>query len=229
MGRKYWLKTTLAEQVSQVQNFSAKIGGYAATLGWTAGQVADAVTLATMIIDAINLANQCRATMQAVTNWRDIVLYGEPKGLVGPKAPLFPVIDGSNFTRGTIDQFVDLRDQIVANPGYTLAMGEDLGLVGAEQQNLIPADTAPELKTVSASSNYVTITGSMQGMPVMRVEYAAKGQTYGSVAIVTNLPATIQIPMDNPNVPQLGTIRSIFVKKNEDFGHYSPNYDVTLA
>ena len=78
-------------------------------------------------------------------------------------------------------------------------------------------------------TNYVTITGSMQGMPVMRVEYAAKGQTYGSVAVITNLPATIQIPMTNPNVPQLGTIRSIFVKKNADFGNYSPNYDVTLA
>ena len=56
-----------------------------------------------------------------------------------------------------------------------------------------------------------------------------KGQTYGTVAIVTNLPATIEIPMADPDVPQVGMIRSIFVKKNADFGNYSPNCDVTLA
>lgn len=167
--------------------------------------------------------------MQAVTNWRDIVLYGEPQGTAGPAAPVFPLIDGSIFTRGAVDQFFELRDQIVANDGYTEAMGEDLGLVGAEQQGLVPSETAPELKTVSASTNVVTITGSMQGLPAMRVEYAAKGQTYGTVAVITNLPAQITVPMANPNVPQLGTIRTIFIKKNADFGNYSPNYDVTLA
>lgn len=229
MGRRYWWKGTLSEQVSLLQNFSAKIGGYETALGWDSRQVADAVALCNSIISAINLANQCRATMQAVTNWRDIVLYGEPKGSPGPKAPVFPVIDGSTFNCGLVDQFFDLRDQIVANNGYTLAMGEDLGVVGPETSGRTPADTTPELKTVSSANNVVTINGSMQGMPVMRVEYAAKGQTYGSVAIVTNLPATFQIPMTNPNVPQLGTIRTIFVKKNADFGNYSPNYDVTLA
>jgi len=229
MARAYWWSAKLSDQALLCQNFVSKIGGYATALGWTTAQVNAAIALVQMIIDAINTANQCRATMQAVTNWRDIVLYGEPKGGSGPAAPVFPVIDGDDFKCGAVDQFFDLRDRIVANAGYTLAMGEDLGLVGPEQQSLIPADTAPELKTVSTSSNYVTITGSMQGMPVMRVEYAAKGQTYSSVAIVTNLPATIQIPMADPDVPQVGTIRSIFIQKNADFGHYSPNYDVTLA
>lgn len=229
MARSFWWPSTLADQVLLLENVIAKIAGYRETLGWSGGQVTDAIALCNMIINAINTANQCRSTAQAVTNWRDIVLYGEPKGLVGPTAPVFPVIDGAAFTRGTVDQFFDLRDQIVANSGYTLAMGEDLGLVGAEQQNLVPSETAPELKTVSTSTNMVTINGSMQGLPVMRVEYAAKGQTYGTVAIVTNLPATFEIPMADPDNPEVGTIRSIFVKKNADFGNYSPNYDVTLA
>lgn len=229
MPRSHWWKTTLSEQVSQVQNFAPKIGGYAEPLGWDERQVIAAVALCNHIIAAINVASQCRATMLAVTNWRDLVLYGEPKGTPSGKAPTFPVIDGSVYDRGLVDDFFDLRDQIVANNGYTLSMGEDLGIVGSEQQGLLPADTTPELKTVSANSNMVTITGSMQGLPVMRVEYAAKGQTYSSVAIITNLPAMIEIPMVNPNVPQLGTIRTIYLKNNTEFGNYSPNYDVTLA
>lgn len=229
MARAFWWPGSLAAQIFLIQNFISKIGGYEITLGWTPDQVKAAIALCNAIISAINVTNQCRATMLAVTNWRDIVLFGGPKGMPGGKAPLFPIIDGALYNRGLVDEFFVLRDQIAANSGYTLSMGEDLGIVGQESSGLIPSETSPELKTVTASTNYVTINGSMQGMPVMRVEYAAKGQTYGSVAIVTNLPATIEIPMVNPNVPQVGTIRSIFVRKNADFGNYSPNYDVTLA
>lgn len=229
MPRLFWWPSTLAAQILLLQNFMAKIGGYKDALGLTTAQVEAAEALAKAIISAIDVANQCRAAMQAVTNWREIVLYGEPKGSEGPKAPVFPVIDGSAYTCGLVDQFFELRDQIVANKGYTVAMGEDLGFIGPETGGLVPSLTAPELKTVSTSKNFVTITGSMEGMPVMRVEYAPKGETYGSVAIVTNLPATFEVPMTNPDVPELGTIRTIFVKKNADFGNYSPNYDVTLA
>jgi len=228
MGRRYWWPGALPEQVTLLQNFAAKIVGYKDQLEWTDTQAEKAFDLSNSIISAINVASQCRATMQAVTNWREIVMYGEPKGSPVGMAPLFPVIDGAAFVCGMVDQFFDLRDQIVANAGYTLAMGEDLGIVGPEIPGKIPSETAPDLRTVSTSSNVITITGSMQGLPVMRVEYAEKGQTYSSVAIVTNLPATIEVPMVD-DTPQVGTIRSIFVKNNADFGNYSPNYDVTLT
>jgi len=229
MARSFWWPGTLSAQVLLVQNFSAKIGGYAGTLGWTPAQLSAATALCSSIASAIEVTDQCRTAMLAVTNWREIVLYGQPKGSPGGQAPVFPVIVGGDYDRGLVNSFFEIRDQIVANNGYTLAMGEDLGIVGAISAVKTPTDTTPELKTVSTSANQVTISGSMQGMPVMRVEYAPKGQTYSSVAIVTNLPATFVVPKVNPNTPELGTIRTIFVKKNADFGNYSPNYDVTLA
>lgn len=230
MVRNFWWPGTLSAQVLLVQNFAKKITGWAETLGWTPAQLAAAIALCNAIASAIEVTNQCRTAMLAVTNWRDLVLYGQPKGQPGGKAPVFPVINGEDYNRGLVDSFFEIRDQIVANNGYTLAMGEDLGIVGSESSaSRGPAETTPELKTVSTSTNHVTINGSMQGMPVMRVEYAPKGQTYSSVAIVTNLPATFAVPKVNPNTPELGTIRTIFVKKNADFGNYSPNYDVTLA
>ena len=105
MARAYWWKTSLSEQVAQVNNFMSKIGGYAAELGWTPAQVSAAIAVCQMIVDAINAANQCRSTMQAVTNWRDIVLYGEPEGSLGPKFPVFPVVDGNDFNCGAVDTF----------------------------------------------------------------------------------------------------------------------------
>ncbi len=229
MARSFWWPGTLSAQVLLVQNFSAKIGGYVSTLAWTPAQQSAATALCSSIVSAIEVTNQCRTAMLAATNWREIVLYGQPKGSPGGQPPVFPVIVGGDYDRGLVHSFFEIRDQIVANNAYTLAMGEDLGIVGAESASRGPAETTPELKTVSTSANHVTINGSMKGMPVMRVEYAPKSQTYSSVAIVTNLPATFAVPKANPDTPELGTIRTIFVKKNADFGNYSPNYDVTLA
>ena len=157
------------------------------------------------------------------------MLYGHPKGAPGGTAAVFPVIDGSVYERGLVDQFFDLRDQIVASDGYTVAIGEDLGIIGPESSNVVPADTAPDLRSITTNGNTVNISGSMQGMTVMRVEYAAKGQTYSSVAVITNLPATFTIAKTSPTAPEVGTIRSIFMKMNADFGMYSPNYNETLA
>ncbi len=230
MARTFWWPGTLSGQVLLLQNFMAKIAGYKITLGWSSPQLAIATDVANTIIQAITVTDQCRVAMLGTTNWREQVLYGEPKGTPVSMAPVFPVIGQPTYNRGAVNSFFELRDQIVSNAAYTESIGEDLGLVGAEQPAPDPSATAPELKTVSASSNFVTMTGSMQGMPVMRVEYAPAGSTtFSSVGIVTNLPATVQIPRTNPNIPERGMIRSVFVKRNADFGTYSPNYDVTLA
>lgn len=229
MAKSFWWPSTLSGQVLLVQNFMAKITGYKVTFGWSSPQLALATDIANTIIQAITVTDQCRVAMVGTTNWREQVLYGEPKGSPVSLAPVFPVIGQPTYNRGAVNMFFELRDQIVANAGYTEAIGMDLGLVGSEVPPPTPSDTAPVLKTVSASSNFVTITGSMQGMPVMRVEWKPQGQTYSSVAFVTNLPATIQIPKAQPENPENGQIRSIFVKNNGDFGSYSPNYDVTLA
>jgi hypothetical protein len=43
------------------------------------------------------------------------------------------------------------------------------------------------------------------------------------------MPGSIQISPAQANQPESGQFRAIFIKKNEEFGNYSPNYPVVLA
>lgn len=229
MARKFWWPTTLADQSSLMQNFSSKIGGYAAQLGFTPAQVTAAQTLCTTFINAFNFAEGCRTAMQGVTQWRDLVFYGEPTGNNAPPTPAFPNGGDFTYTRGVVTRFIQLRDQIVANNGYTLAMGEDLGLIGPESAERPAADIAPVLKAVVSMGNYINLTGSMQGMDALRVEYSKTGGQFTTVAFLTKTPGGVQINTSTPNVPENGFIRAVFIKKNEEYGNFSPNYPVLIA
>ncbi len=229
MPKKFWWPTSMADQLVLIQNFLAKIASYAAALGLTPAEVSDAESMCDAFIGSFNFADTCRSTMQAVTQWRDMVLYGQPTGSAAPAPPVFPVGGVPAYKRGTLTQFFALRDRIVASSGYTTAIGEDLGIVGAEITPPPPSEITPNLKTSVTMGNTVNIVGSMQGMDALRVEYAPKGGSFMTIAFLTNTPGGFQITPANPNQPETGMIRAVFIKKNAQYGNFSPNYPVTVS
>ncbi len=141
-------------------------------------------------------------------------------------APIFPVVPVISTEAGLVTEFVKFRDMILTLPGYTQAIGEDLGIIGAEIKEKAADDVVPVLKSVTASGFSVQIKGSMQGFDAMRVEYAPKGGEFAPVAFLTNTPATFSIP---GGTPQSGHIRTVYIRRNEDFGNYSADYPVVLG
>ncbi len=229
MARKFWWPGAMPDQLVLVQNFVKKISNYLAVLGLTPAQGTAAEALCNAFIGAFNAAEQCKQTGVAMTKWRDLVMYGEPVGSDAPKAPVFPVVGAVTYTVGVVTQFFALRDLIVASPGYTETIGEDLGIVGPKSSSATPTTITPELKTVTTTGYWVNLTGSMQGMDAMRVEYAPKGGTFSTVAFLTNTPGGFQITPTNPNLPETGHIRAVYIKKNAEFGNYSADYPVTVS
>jgi hypothetical protein len=218
----------LADQQVLVQNFDAKIQANGPALGLTPTQVSSAQDLCASILSAFQITEQCKQTMQAVTNWRDLVFYGSPKGEAITSGPVFPVIGVVAFTRGAVTQFMELRDLIVALPGYTVAIGEDLGIIGPDTPS--PEGTiAPDLKATVAPGYTVNLSGSMRGMSGMRIEYSRAGGPFVPVAFFTNTPGSFQITPAAPGEPETGNLRAVYIKKNAEFGAYSPNYPVTLS
>ena len=70
-------------------NILAKIRNYKLVLGLTAALVTEIETICTNYISSFDFVENSRATRQAVTSWRDILLYGEPVGDPLPAAPIF--------------------------------------------------------------------------------------------------------------------------------------------
>jgi hypothetical protein len=228
MPRKFWWPTSMPAQIVIVQNFQAKAPQYAAQLGYTAEQVDE---ICNAFLGAVNAAEQCRQTMVAMTAWRDQVLNGAPAGQPAPQAPVFPVVGTVAYPVGVIKMLFDLRDRIVLSPNYTEAIGEDLGIVGAQiTPPQPPANIAPSFKSVTPASGYsVQIRGSMQGMDAMRVEYAPQGGSFRTVAFLTNTPASFNIVPADPGKPESGRLRAVYVRKNADFGRFSSEYPVTIS
>jgi hypothetical protein len=133
------------------------------------------------------------------------------------------------YPEGVVKRFMKLRDQIVAAPGFTTAIGEDLGVIGAETSKPAPESVIPVLKAETSTGYWVNLAGSMQGMDALKVEYSRNGSDFTTVAFLTNTPQGIQITPQTPNQPEKGFIRAKFIKKSEEVGQYSANYPVTLS
>ncbi len=229
MAVKFWWPSSMPAQLVLVQNFKAKIGNYRAPLPLTLAEVAAAQELCDGFVGAFNAVEQCRQTMIALTKWRDDVFNAEPVGAAAPAAPVFPVVGAVNYTLGTVTQFFRLRDLIVASPGYTNAMGEDLGIVGAQIIPPSPDQVQPQFKSVTVNGSTINVSGSMQGMDAMRVEYAPNGGTFRTVAFLTNTPGGFTLTPQNPNQPETGQIRAVYIRRNAEVGNFSASYPVTVA
>lgn len=229
MARKFWWPGSMPEQTVLVQNFQAKISLYGTGLGLTAAQVTAAEALCAAFIGAVNSTDLAKSTMQSMTQWRDEVLNGEPSGRT-PQAPVFPVVGATTYPVGVVKSFIKLRDQIVASPTYTQAIGEDLGIIGAETTRPAPDSIVPVLKAETSTGYWVNLAGSMKGMDALKVEYMRDGGTgFTTVAFLTNTPGGFQVTPQNPALPEKGVIRAVYIKRNEQVGSYSANYPVTLS
>ena len=151
MAKKFWWPSSMPAQLVLVQNFQSKIGSYAVPLGLSTAQVTAAEELCTAFVGAFNSAEQCRATMLAMTQWRDKVFSGEA-GMPSPAAPIFPVVGAVTYPQGVVSSLFSLRDLIVASPGYTQGIGEDLGIVGANIIPPAPDQMTPQFKSVTVRS-----------------------------------------------------------------------------
>ena len=230
MAKKFWWQTSKPAQVVTMTNFKKKISNYETILPLTAAQVAAAEALCDAFIGAFSSTEAAKQSMLSMTQWREEVFYGKPEGAAAPAAPVFPVVGAVAYTLGVVTQFFALRDLIVASPGYTDAIGEDLGIVSSQSNApLNPATTQPVFKTVSVNGNTVNVHGSMQGFDAMRVEYAPKNGSFRTVAFLTNTPGGFQVTTTTPNQPETGHIRAVYIKKNAEFGNFSADYPVTVV
>lgn len=226
-----WFPSRLADQAEMFQNVKNKIGGYTSTLPITAAQTAAIVALCNEFSIVYNYVLQARATTEGLVEWRDIIFRGSPVGGAAPAPPTYPTYSplvGS--TIGIFTAFRDLVEIIKAAPGYTRAIGEDLMIVAVKPDSLVPGEITPELKVKLEGGNHVSIAGSLQGLDAMRVEYIKDGtSTWHIAAFLTSLPAEITIPLASAGTPETGRIRAVLIKKNEEFGNFSPEYPVTLS
>lgn len=230
MKRTAWFPQNRAGRRVMFTNVLGKITTYAAALGISPVVLARVLLICETFLAVDDHIELSRATMESLIEWRDMVY--EDDSIVGdaPPPPEFKSFTPpTDMFCGIFDEFREYVEQWKVAPGFTMPIGEDLMIVGNEEPPT-PETVSPAL-TVEVRPNYVIkFNAKMKGMNAVRIEYQRKGGAgFVMIGILTSLPGEITITPMTPGEPETGMIRAIYLKKNEPFGDYSPNYPVTLS
>jgi len=213
-----------------LQTLDIKLPAYETILAITTEELEDLKN------DAQNFDNMLVTTQRIIDSkdaffeFKENLFKGEPS-TVALTPPVFPLISPPQpALPGIIRRLRNLVKRIKTAPGYTIQIGEDLGLVESDPAGFNPDTLTAELKVRAISNGRVEISFSKQGMDAMRVEFKRKGETTWTLAgIFTASPGVHDEASVPPGSPEVREYRGFLVKKNEIVGNASPSYTVVTT
>jgi hypothetical protein len=127
--------------LAQLKTFNNNIGSYATTLNVTPAQVTSSAADAEYLEYVLDCLGLMQNGAQQWTAWKNIARDGGTLPPTGaPVAPTLPAVVPA-VAPGIEVRFRALVKQIKASPNYNTAIGDALGIEGAQQ-------TAPDLTTI---------------------------------------------------------------------------------
>lgn len=133
MAKDDWLPHREDELLPWFNNFNTKLAGYTVTLDLSPGDLTSVAADTAMVEFAINGVAIYKAEQREWVDFKDLELYGSP-GLPTPAVPVAPtLVPPTPVAPGLIGRTRALVARIKAHPNYTEVIGEDLGIIGAEQ------------------------------------------------------------------------------------------------
>ncbi len=230
MLREKKLPTNEAGWNLLLQNFVAKLPGYAIALGLTPTEVTTQADDAQNFDYLITVAQQVTDSKDSFFAFKDLVIDGEIS-TIQPPPPIFPTISMPQHPfPGIIKRFRLLVKRIKASTGYTEQIGEDLGLLENVPNSIVPQDIVPEMKLKALTGSRVEISFSKKGFDAMRVEYQRKNDTGWQLAgVFTSSPATHELPPELAGEPESRSYRGVLMEKNVAVTQYSPTYTIVTT
>lgn len=163
-----FLDLTETELISFAQNFAVKLAVHDAVLtSILPADVTQAATNSTNLANAINTVNNIRSDAQEYTNVKNILLFS-PLGTALPTAPsatAWPAL-GLGSIAGIIPWYRMIAARIKTDPGYTEAIGQDLGIVSSPDT---PGIDPPVLSGVALPGYNVEVGWQRKGHDGIRV------------------------------------------------------------
>ncbi len=111
---------------------------------------------------------------------------------------------------------------------YTLADGDLLGIISIEGAGLARETASPELKLRVKSNFRIEADFRRFDMNAIKFEARHKGGNWELAAFLNKSPGVFDVVPATPDTAEQIEIRAIYIKDNETFGNYSPNYTVVI-
>ncbi len=212
-GKRKWLT-----------NFAAKLPTYAATVGVTGAEVTQAAADAAFFGYVCDAHEQHTKTTRDWTAYKHAAAQGDALGnlpstpaLPAPPASVPPNIFGRNCT---------LAVRIKKHPNYTEAIGQDLGIIGAEQ-TIDYTSLKPALKIILQAGHPV-ISWRKQGMDSLEL-WVDRGDGKSFVFLAID---TVPGYTDTAALPTPGAVwkyKGIYREADVQVGQWSDVANITVA
>jgi hypothetical protein len=119
------------DRVVWLNNFSTKLGTYAANVGITAAEVTATLKDATMYQYIINLQEIYKQTLQNITGYKSLLRHAVGQQHLSAVIPSLPTLAAAPAAvpEGIFDRVSKLAARIKASLNYSTSIGSDLGIV----------------------------------------------------------------------------------------------------
>lgn len=222
-----WLPRREADRLVWLQNFALKLAGYVGTAGITAADVAFVQGARDAYQWLLNRSEQLNTERQEVNEYKRTFSDGPIGTPLGPypTAPSYPPPPSFTPSAGIFPQIVKLVERIRNSPGYTQAMGEDLGIVPPATT---PALDDPVLEAIAQPNSQVEIRWKKGRATGILIESQRGNETTWTVlGVDTVSPYVDTRPPLNPGQPEVRRYRARYVVNDTPVGNYSAIVSVT--
>jgi hypothetical protein len=211
-----------------LNNFQDKFGGYATSFGFVAADATAVTADYTMFRYLQDTLSGLRPAAQALTAYRDAVRAGPAGAVVGdPPIPGPFVPPPTDVTAGIEARVRQIVQRIKSHPGYTTAIGEDLGIIApAPSTGAIPPK--PQGTATAQPDSEVRISFVKRTFTGVQVESQRAAETAWTVlGVDLQSPYLDARPPLAAGQPEVRKYRLRYLQNDAVVGDYSDVMTVT--
>ena len=217
---EYFIKRNDEQFGLQLSNFSSKIGNYATLFNLTQVEVDQAEKDAAFFNWVVNSLPKVETYKQNWFNFKRIARVGEGNVVENtvPNPPTFesmPSVVPANIQ----GRFAKLAKRIKAHQNYTTAIGENLGIEGAEQQRTATENVQPILKAVMSGGKVILEWKKYSYAGIVIEKDSGNGFTVLDKDINPNFTDNTAMPPQGQSA--LWRYRAMYFLKDERIGDWS--------
>ena len=213
---------TDADIARWIVHFASKIDTYSAILGLSKQDVQTLKDDAAMIDWTVDVLTSVRATAQQLTSFKNGLLDGEPGGAVLPN-PTVPVLAKAPtpVAAGAITRTRNLVQRLKRSPGYTDAIGKDMGLVTAAPQ-APEGEPKPSFRGTALPGSEVRLDWVKGAFSGVIIQGKRQGDTdWVPLGRDSFSPFEDRRPPVTAGAPETRQYRMRYLKKDDEVGGWS--------
>jgi hypothetical protein len=231
MAKSDYIAPNDTQFAQQLLTFKTTIGSYAATIGVAPAQVTAQAADADYFNYLVSSQGIMQNAAQQWTAWKDLIRGGgTPPASGAPTVPVFPVAVPA-VAPGIEARFRALVKQIKANANYNEAIGQALGIEGAQHTGPDLTTIQPDIDVALSGSNVLVNWGwggNSQFLDICEIEVdRADGKGFVLLAMDTTPGYTDTAPL--PSAPAKWTYRAIYRVGDHRVGQWSKPVSVAVG